>query len=155
MKSIPVETSIKYERTRLFRVSLRVDARTRELASSRTTSRLVFADPAGVPLTRFIFIPDYQPKEDNGNWTCVAGLKGKDNYIEEAWDFITVTKESVNISLITVLAVVITLVFLIMIVIGYICGRYRLRRSLPENPPAYDTQYYPKSFKFDVKQGQC
>jgi len=120
------------------------------------SSRLVSADPAGVPLTRFIFIPDYQPEEDNGNWTCVAGLKGENNYVEEAWDFINVTRDTVNVSLITVLAIILaTLLFLIMVIIGYIYGRYKLRRSMPENPPAYDTQYYPKSFKFDMKERQC
>ncbi|XP_071582681.1 uncharacterized protein, partial [Temnothorax nylanderi] len=33
-----------------------------------------------------LVILDYRPKEDYGNWTCVAGLAGENGYVEEAWD---------------------------------------------------------------------
>lgn len=162
-KSILVETSIKYEGTsRVPLVSSRVHVETGNPPSFRLhPGSFSLQLPQEFPLTRFIFIPDYRPEEDNGNWMCVAGLEGENGRLEEAWDHVRVqqvSRDSVYVSgsSITVLAISITLVLLIVSVVGYICGRYRLRRTLSENPPAYSPQYYPpKSFKFDVKKPQC
>jgi len=41
---------------------------------------------AKVSVAGFIFILDYNPKENDDNWRCVAGLMGKNGYVEEAWD---------------------------------------------------------------------
>ncbi|XP_011336074.2 uncharacterized protein LOC105278577 [Ooceraea biroi] len=107
-----------------------------------------------------LVILNYCPEEDNGNWTCVAGLKGENGRIEEAWDHVRVQEMFrgtvyLGSSSVTILAIVITLVILIGGIAGFIFGnRHRFRRSLPENPPTYSPQHYPPKFKFDVKEAQ-
>ncbi|KAL6259688.1 hypothetical protein P5V15_009604 [Pogonomyrmex californicus] len=45
-----------------------------------------------------LVILEYRPEEDNGNWTCVAGLMGKNDQVQEAWDHINVYEISLNTS---------------------------------------------------------
>lgn len=90
--------------------------------------------------------PDYYPEEDDGNWTCVAGLMGKNGFVEEAWDQLEVRQRHVfknTISIIsrfTIVAIGITLIILVFGGLGCVFSRYMLRRSSPGKLPAYSTQ---------------
>lgn len=79
----------------------------------------------------FIFIPDYCPEKDDGNWTCVAGLVGKNGYLEEAWDNVRMWHVSRNMIVfvkgLSIAAIGTMLIIVVLGILGYIFGRYILR----------------------------
>jgi len=92
------ETSIKYERTRAPLSSSVFSLRSMELGNSMNSrdNRFPLVRPVLIGLTGVPFFsqttvalysfPDYCPEEDDdGNWTCVAGLMSK-NDLKEIWD---------------------------------------------------------------------
>ncbi|XP_011691347.1 PREDICTED: uncharacterized protein LOC105452158 isoform X1 [Wasmannia auropunctata] len=95
-----------------------------------------------------LVILDYRPEEDDGNWTCVAGLTGKNGQLEEAWDQIGVHHVSEStiyiVNSFTFIAISVMLTIFVCGVLGYVWTRYSLRRSLPREVPAYcPPGYYP------------
>ncbi|KAL6419060.1 hypothetical protein ACFW04_011602 [Cataglyphis niger] len=112
-----------------------------------------------------LVILNYYPEEDDGNWTCVAGLVGKNGHLEEAWDNVMCHEipyaSSMTVFIVKRLNFVVIGITLIVVVFGtlsYVWGRYRLRRMMSRGiingSPSYSPHvYYPsKSLqpKFDI-----
>ncbi|XP_029665138.1 uncharacterized protein LOC115236680 isoform X3 [Formica exsecta] len=112
-----------------------------------------------------LVILNYYPEEDDGNWTCVAGLVGKNGHLEEAWDNVMCHKipyaSRMTVFIVKRLSFVvigITLIIVVFGTFGYVLGRYRLRRMMSRDiindSSSYSPQvYYPsKSLqpKFDI-----
>ncbi|KAL6437359.1 hypothetical protein ACFW04_005097 [Cataglyphis niger] len=112
-----------------------------------------------------LVILNYYPEEDDGNWTCVAGLVGKNGHLEEAWDNVMCHEipyaSSMTVFIVKRLSFVVIGITLIVVVFGtlsYVWGRYRLRRMMSRGiingSPSYSPHvYYPsKSLqpKFDI-----
>lgn len=90
---------------------------------------------------------------------CVAGLMGKNGLVEEAWDQLEVRRVSEAtmsvVSHLTLAGIGFTLIIFVFGGLGCLYGRYMLRRSLPEKPPAYSTEenYSSKSNnKFNIRE---
>jgi len=171
------ETSIKHERTRptFFVVLLRFLSVVSPVDSTNSRdNRIALVRSVGLAGVSFFSqtvalysFPDYYPEEDDGNWTCVAGLMGKNDFVEEAWDQLevrhvsknTISKNTISvISRLTIVAIGITLIIFVFGGLVYAWRRYMLRRSSSGKLPAYSTQenYSSKSpqsnNKFNIRE---
>ncbi|XP_072761364.1 uncharacterized protein [Anoplolepis gracilipes] len=97
-----------------------------------------------------LVILNYYPEEDDGNWTCVAGLMGKNGYVEEAWDNVKCHRMSyvfrdtiLIVKRLSIVVIGITLITAVLGILGYVLRRYKLHRmpiSIIKDSPSYSPQ---------------
>lgn len=90
---------------------------------------LLLFSPLGLPRSRFVFTSDYSSKEDEGRWTCVAGLMGRNDQVEEVWAHIKVSPHVIEVNM-GMPSITILLISILLIMVALVTGFF-VARNIP------------------------